>query len=107
VDNFLGRRAYTLTESKMKGLIAFLFVAFVLAGLTASVHAGDTSAGSVEVLPSTIVPPVPFDWLGFLGSIARYVSLAITGLIELHKRWKDRNWKKKYEKVVVTKLIHM
>jgi hypothetical protein len=104
VDNFIGRSTHTITESKMKGLIAFVFIAFVLAGLTASVHAGDTSSGSVVIPPSSTVPPIPFDWLEFLRSIGAYIAPTIAGLIELYKRLKDRNWKNKYEKVVVTRV---
>jgi uncharacterized BrkB/YihY/UPF0761 family membrane protein len=44
----------------------------------------------------------PFDW-AIVGNIAPYLSLLIAGLTWLYKRWKNRNWKRKYEKVVVAK----
>jgi hypothetical protein len=61
-----------------------------------------TSTG-IAVVRASPIPIVPFDWLGFFRAIAPYVELAVPGLIGLWRRWKDRNWKKKYEKVVVTK----
>jgi hypothetical protein len=38
----------------------------------------------------------------FLIGIGPYVGLLVSGLVWLCKRLKDRNWKKKYENVIVT-----
>lgn len=65
------------------------------------------SIGNVGIANITGVLSVPSNVAGFLGNIASYVSLIVAGLIELYKRLKDRNWKKKYEKVVVTKPLPM
>lgn len=59
-----------------------------------------TGVATVVAIPT---PPVPFDWLGFFRAVAPYVETGVFGLVALWKRWKDRNWKKKYEKVVVTR----
>lgn len=60
-----------------------------------------TSTGVATVVAGPI-PLAPFDWLEFFAVTSSYVELVVAGLIGLWKRWKDRNWKKKYEKVVVT-----
>ena len=59
-----------------------------------------TGVATVVAVPT---PPVPFDWLEFFSVIARYVEIGVLGVLALWGRWKDRNWKKKYEKVVVTR----
>jgi len=79
------------------------FNALMLASVIVAVsNIPNVCTGINAIAANGTLTSLPFDW-STLGSIAPYLTLLIGGLLWLYKRWKDRNWKKNYEKVVVAK----
>lgn len=79
------------------------FNALMLASVVAAVlNIPNVCTGINAIAANGTLTLSPFDW-PILGDIAPCLSLLISGLLWLYKRWKDRNWKKNYEKVVVAK----
>jgi len=69
--------------------------------LKADINAG-FSLGKATVLPSPVLTP-PFDWtevVGLLKTVGYLIALTAQAIHEAWKRWKDRNWQKKYKDVV-------
>jgi hypothetical protein len=75
-----------------------------LFGVAISVINGSAATAFGPVVNGTSITSIssPFDW-SILGNIAPYLTFLVTGLAWLYKHWKGRNWKKKYDNVVVAK----
>jgi|GEM_PF-2745298 hypothetical protein len=95
----------------MERRIFFISVALLFASLwIASVQAHQAvltirNSGTIaqplppNSTPTTTTPTTPVDWTGILETFS-YVAV---GLAVLHRKLKDRNWKKKYKDIIVTK----
>jgi hypothetical protein len=79
-------------------------IGIILVAMTSfSFLIGPSAIRGITVISNGTAPIAPSGATEFLFGIGPYVGLLVSGLLWLCKHLKDRNWKKKYENVIVTK----
>jgi hypothetical protein len=57
----------------------------------------------ITAMSNSTTPFGPSGVIEFFSGIGPYVGLLVSGLLLLYRHLRDRNWKKKYKDVIVTK----
>jgi hypothetical protein len=76
---------------------------YIIALMSISFLIAPSAISSIAPMSNSTTPFASSGATEFISGIGPYVGLFISGLLFLYRRLKDRNWKKKYENVIVTR----